>query len=58
MKWWPWRRDRDRLEDAQRELIEAKRHTPRINAMVSRVEKHGSDNQFAARFRAALGGDR
>lgn len=57
MKWWPWTKDRHRLERARQERDEARRRTPRINAKVDRLERHRIDNQFAARFNIALGGN-
>lgn len=57
MKWWPWRRNH-RLERARRERDEVTRRTGRIDAKVARLEKQADGNQFAARFRIALGGDR
>jgi hypothetical protein len=57
MKWWPWRRNH-RLDHAQRELHEARQSTGRIDDKVARLERQAEGNQFAARFRIALGGDR
>ncbi len=56
MKW--WRKDRKRLDHAQRELREARRRTERIDEKVTSIEKRGKANQFAESFRIALGGQR
>jgi hypothetical protein len=53
---WPWSKDR-RLERAKTELRELHQKTPEIEAKANRLEKHKKDNQFAARFGLALGGD-
>jgi len=54
---WPWTRSRRQLDDAREERDAAHRRTRDIDAKVRKLEKHRRDNQFAARFNIALGGE-
>lgn len=53
---WPWTRNRQ-LDDARAELDKAHRRTPEIEKKARRAETRLRENQFADRFRIALGGD-
>lgn len=54
---WPWSKERRKLERARRELDAAKQRTPEVEKRAQRAESRIRENQFAARFTAALGGD-
>lgn len=53
---WPWTRNRQ-LDDAREELDAVNRRTPEIEKKARRAETRLKENQFADRFRVALGGE-
>lgn len=53
---WPWHRDKTRLHEARREQQEIVRRGRDREPMLDRVERDGARNQFAERWRRALGG--
>lgn len=56
MKWPLWRRHREQLDQARREHAEVQRRGREREPLLRRVEQDGERNQFAERWRRALGG--
>jgi hypothetical protein len=54
---WPWSSRKD-LEQAKKQKEEAEQRVENTRPLAEKLAKHDRTNQFAARFRAALGGDR